>query len=113
MKILDTEIALKSNLLNSLTNYKVFWWLLILSEIIDGFTTVAFMNKDGVALEANLLIQWLARNFGIVKGVILGKSLQLLAAIGFSALSFKHSRAILILLISLNILASIHNLSYF
>ncbi len=112
MKILDTEIPLKNNLINSIKTHQFLWWLLIVSEILDSYSTIAFMNKDGIALEANLLIQWLALNFGIVKGVIAGKTLQFFTALCFSALSFKYSRGILILFISLNLLATIHNFSY-
>jgi len=68
------------------------------------------MTVDGIDHEANIIIRWLALMIGIVPGVIIGKCLQLVSAIGFTALSLKYSRAMLILMISLNLLAAYHNL---
>jgi len=113
MKILEQEIPLQKNLINSFKTNRIFWLLLILSEILDFLSTVAFMNQDGIEFEANAVIQWLALHFGIKTGVFFGKSLQFFAASCFSALSLKYSRAVLILFIALNLLATLHNFTYF
>ena len=110
MKILDEDIPLLDNLKKSVQFYWLLWLILLVSIVLDTVTTVIFMQGDGISFEANLLIRWLALTFGIIPGVIFGKALQLVAALGFSALSLKYSRAILMLLTALNILAVYHNL---
>jgi len=112
MIILDEEVLLKKNLIQSYKLYKMFWLILLITIILDSLTTMLFMQKDGIHFEANFLIRWLALHMGIAPGVIVGKFLQLVAAIGFSALSLKYSRAILLLLALLNLLAIYHNLEY-
>ncbi len=111
MRILDSEVPLIENIKQSLVRYWVLWLLLLLTIVLDCLTTIRFMFLGGIELEANLVVRWLAERLGLVQGVIVGKTLQLVAAIGFSALSFTYSRAILILLISLNLLAVYHNLN--
>lgn len=110
MKILDEEIPLIENLMKSFGRYKYLWLLLMVSIVLDSLSTVWFMYNEGIKFEANILIRYLAMTLGIIPGVILGKSLQVLTAVIFSALSLKHSRAVLILLLCLNLLATYHNL---
>ena len=112
MKILDEDIALLDNLKKSFQLYWLLWVILLVTIALDSVTTVMFMQVDGIGFEANLLIRWLALTFGIIPGVVFGKALQFVAALGFSALSLKYSRAILMLLLFLNMLAAYHNLSF-
>lgn len=112
MQILDSEVPLIENIKQSLACYWVLWVVLLLTTVLDSLTTIRFMYLEGIEFEANLVVRWLAEGLGIVQGVMVGKALQLIAAIGFSALSFAYSRAILILLISLNLLAVYHNIWY-
>ena len=110
MQILGSEVPLIENIKQSIVRYWVLWVLLLLTIVLDCLTTIRFMFLGGIELEANLVVRWLAERLGVVQGVIVGKTLQFVSAIGFSALSFTYSRAILILLISLNLLAAFHNL---
>ncbi len=110
MKILDEEIPLFENLKKACLHFWFFWLLLILTQIMDSVSTIMFMFEEGIKREANPVIRWLAENMGIIQGVLLGKSLQFIVALCFSALSYKLSRAVLLLLISLNLLATYHNL---
>lgn len=110
MLILEEEIDLFGNVKKSLIKYKYLWVILFISIVLDCLTTIKFMHNDSISSEANIFIRWLSNTFGIISGVILGKFLQIIAALGFSSLSFKHSRAILLLLLSLNFLAAYHNL---
>ena len=73
--------------------------------ILDFISTVYFMHNKGIHLEQNLAVRWLAYNMGIIPGVITGKVLQLFSVLCLSALSLKLSRAILLLIILLNLLA--------
>ena len=68
------------------------------------------MYHDGINQEKNYVVRWLSFNMGIIPGVAIGKSLQVIAAIVFSALSFKLSRATLLLLVLLNLWAIFINL---
>lgn len=110
MKILGSPVSLVENVKHSFKLYSIFWLILLVTIVLDSLTTIRFMTNDGIIHEANLIIRWLAFVLGIIPGVMIGKFLQFIAAIGFTALSLKHSRAILILLISLNLLAAYHNL---
>jgi hypothetical protein len=110
MKLLDEEIPLKENLLASILNYWILWLFLIISGALDFFSTLHFIHIEGVDKEANLVIRILVYSLGVNPGVALGKLLQLFSAMAFSALSLKYSRAILMVMIGLNVLAVIQNL---
>lgn len=84
--------------------------MLVITALLDFASTLLFMSQYGIRVEKNMVVRWLALALGIVPGVLLGKSLQLFAAAGFSALSFKYSRAILLLIVLINLLAVMGNL---
>ena len=110
MEILGEQIPLKDNLLRSLHTHRLAWIVLVVTAFFDFASTLFFMTGIGIGVERNPLVRWLAENLGIVPGVALAKCLQLGAAAGFTALSLKHSRAILMLLIVINTLATLFNL---
>jgi hypothetical protein len=110
MQILGEPIPLRDNLLKSLKTRPLLWTILLVTAFFDFASTVFFMSESGIRVERNMLIRWLAETIGIIPGVSLGKSLQLLAAAGFCALSFKYSRAVLLLLVLVNLLAIMANL---
>jgi hypothetical protein len=111
MRILDQDIQLKANLLNSFRKHWLLWSVLVVTAFLDFVTTYRFMTQYGIAVERNMVVRWLALNLGIVPGVLIGKSLQIFAAAAFSALSFKYSRAILLLIVGVNLLAILFNLT--
>lgn len=110
MHILDEKVGLKANLKFSFQQHRWLWFLLLLTVVLDYFSTLNFMFSDGVHTEANNVVRWLVEQFGVYTGVLLGKSLQVVAAIGFVCLSKKLARAVLLLLVLLNAVAVIHNL---
>lgn len=110
MQILDEEIPLKENLKTSLRKYWYLWLALLASVFFDFVTTLLFMQNDGIQFEKNLVVRWLASTLGIIPGVFIGKSLQIIAAIIFSALSLTLARATLLLILLLNLVAVIVNL---
>jgi hypothetical protein len=110
LKILDNDIALTDNLKSSFKRYRYGWLILLFTMLLDFVTTVYFMQNKGIHLEQNLAVRWLAYTLGIVPGVMTGKLLQLCSVLGLTALSFKLSRAILLLVILLNLLAVFINL---
>lgn len=110
VRILDEEILFKENLKASFRLYWYLWLILLVTAFFDFVTTVLFMQEDGIQFERNFIIRWLVSTIGVLPGVFLGKFLQILAAIGFSALSLAFSRAILLLILLLNLVAVIINL---
>jgi hypothetical protein len=110
MQILDEEIPLRENLKASIRKYRLLWVILLVTVFFDFVTTLIFMHRDGIEFEKNLVVQWLASHIGIIPGVLLGKSLQILAAVIFSALSHNLARATLLLIVLLNFIAIMVNL---
>jgi hypothetical protein len=110
MLILGEQVQLKDNLHKSLRENRLLWALLLITIVFDFATTIFFMSEYGIQVEKNLVVRWLAYTFGMFPGVFIGKCLQLLPAIGFSALSFKLSKAILLLIVLLNFAAILVNL---
>jgi len=44
MKILDSEINLKENFLFSITRYRIWWIILLITMVFDYLTTVNFVK---------------------------------------------------------------------
>ncbi|WOH36672.1 hypothetical protein RI844_15025 [Thalassotalea fonticola] len=112
MTILDREVSLQQNLFYALQKYRIFWFILLLTATLDYVTTLQFMIKDSIALEANLVVRYLAYEFGIFAGVLIGKLLQIFSAMAFCALSKELSRAVLLLIILLNCAAIYINTAF-
>lgn len=112
MIILGDEIPLIQNIYFSLQRHRFLWLLFLLTATLDYVTTINFMTKGSISDEANMVIQYLAYELGIFHGVFWGKVLQCFSGIGFCALSRYLSRAILLLLILLNMVAVFINTVY-
>lgn len=109
MLILGTEIPLKENIKQSFRRYWYLWIILLATALLDFVTTVIFMWQDGIHTEGNIIVRYLAYTIGVIPGVFLGKFLQIIAAIGFSALAPSLARATLLLILLLNFVAIIKN----
>lgn len=112
MTILDQQVALQSNLLFALQRYRILWVLLALTAIIDYVTTINFMTNGSISLEGNLIVRHLAYGLGIYPGVLIGKVLQIFAAMAFCALTREYGKGILVVIIGLNCVASYFNFIY-
>lgn len=110
MLILGKNIPLKDNLNASLRLYWYLWLILVITVFLDFVTTVLFMWNDGIHTEMNFIVRWLASTIGILPGVLLGKLLQIISAIGFSSLSLSFAGVTLLLIILLNLMAVVINL---
>jgi len=108
--VLDEEVSFAENLKSSFRRHWLLWALFFLTVFFDYFSTLYFMFVDGIETEANGVVRWLAYKFGVIVGVFLGKSLQVVAAIVFVSLTQKLARAVLLLLVLLNSLAVLNNL---
>ena len=109
MQILGADVPLGKNLLTSLRRHWLLWSMLVVTALLDFATTLGFMSEYGIRVERNMVVRWLALSLGMIPGVMIGKSLQIIAAAGFSALSLKYSRAILVLIVGINCLAILGN----
>ncbi len=105
MKILDHDVPVLENLRYSLRTHWFLWLLVFLTVLLDFATTLNFMWRDGIELEKNLLIRNLATLLGIVPGVAVGKILQIVAAVVLTSLSKNLNRAVLLMIVLLNIWA--------
>jgi len=109
MRILGADVPLKQNLVTSLRRHWLLWSVLLATAVLDFATTLGFMSEYGIRVERNMVVRWLAVNLGMIPGVMIGKSLQVVAAAGFSALSLTYARAILVLIVGINALAILGN----
>jgi len=105
MKILDSKVNLKKNLLFSLNKYLFLWLILLVTMVFDYVTTVFFISKLGVRAEANFLIDWLVGHFGLMTGLFIGKSLQLVPVIFFVCMNKRFGNLFLLAVILINIWA--------
>ena len=109
MIILGSEISVKANIKQSIRLYRYLWLILLGTVFFDFVTTVLFMQHDGIHTEGNAVVRNLAYRLGIFPGVALAKLLQIVAAIGFSALAPSLARATLLLILLLNVVAIVKN----
>ncbi|WP_152593852.1 hypothetical protein [Thalassotalea sp. ND16A] len=111
MIILDQQVYLKYNFFYALQTHHSYWYLLLLSAVIDYVTTLQFMIHGSIAMEANMVVRFLAYEVGIFSGVMVGKSLQIFAVMAFCSLSKELSRPVLLLMILINCIAIYLNTS--
>jgi len=109
MKILDSEIHLKENLLFSLNRYLMWWIILLGTMLFDYLTTVYFVSNLGPNAEANHVVSWLIRNLGVHYGVFIGKLMQLISVAFFVCLHQRLGNLFLLIVILLNCWAVVVN----
>lgn len=109
MKILDSEIKFKENILFSLNRYTVWWVILLVTMIFDYITTLYFVSKLGVQAEANQVVGWLIKNVGLYVGLFFGKLVQLVSVVLFVSLSQRLGNLFLLVVILLNCWAVVIN----
>jgi hypothetical protein len=79
MRVLDTDIDIEANMATLIARYKVYFFLVVYSAVLDGISTVHFMSRIGPGYECNLFVRNLSYTCGIIIGPIIGKMLQVLA----------------------------------
>ncbi|BAO43534.1 hypothetical protein [Thiolapillus brandeum] len=110
MRILGEEIDPKANIRAAYLAHRVLWGVLLISILLDFFTTLQFMLRDGVQHEGNAVVRWLVQVLGVVPGILVGKLLQLIAVLGLTALSYRMAPAVVIVVVFSNCLAVLMNL---
>ena len=111
MIILDRETEFRKNLAQLFGKYRFYFYALLVTASADLFSTIGFMIITGPEKEFNFFVRHLSFFFGIVLGPVIGKTCQVLAVCLFSGIVPRLSRAICILVIALNIIAILINLS--
>ena len=110
MRILDQEIQLRENLRFSLTRYRAWWIVLLVTVVLDFFTTLNFIDKYGVAVEGNSVVSWLIQNLGLAGGVLIAKLLQLVSVTVFVSLHQKLGNVFLLVVVLFNVWAVVVNI---
>ncbi len=109
MKVLGDDVNFKENLIFSLKYYRLLWIILLITVVFDFLTTLYFVGKFGVGLEANLIARFLMVNLGTVVGALLGKLLQLVSVVCIASLNRRVGNVFLVVVIVLNIIAVVIN----
>ncbi len=110
MEILGHQVALKENILFSITTYQIRWVFLLLSMLFDYLSTLYFVFESDPSFEANYIIRFLIEQFDVEVGVFIGKFLQLISVMTFTALDRNLGAIFLLIVILLNIWATCLNL---
>jgi hypothetical protein len=109
MRILDSEVKLKENLIFSLHRYRIWWVILLITIVFDYLTTLNFVSKLGAEAEANAVVGWLITSLGLYLGLFIGKILQLISVIIFVCLHQRLGNLFLLITILLNCWAVVNN----
>lgn len=91
--------------------HTALFWLFLATVVADFASTISFMALYGPAMEANLIVRFLAEELGILWGPFAGKFLQILAVWGFSMLALRMAPFVLSALIGLNLIAVLMNMT--
>lgn len=111
MKILGSEVDPYYNLCQSLKNYRVRWFVLLVTMVFDYVSTLYFVSILGVDREANAVIAWLMACAGVYFGLFVGKLLQLITVFVFVALSYRVGNIFLLVVILMNCWAVVINIA--
>ncbi len=109
MKLLDTEIRVKENLMFSLTRFRLWWALFLATVVFDYLTTINFVSVDGIEMEANRVVRALMSAMGVYLGLLFAKCLQVIAVLAFASLHKRAGNIFLFFVIFLNVWAVIIN----
>jgi hypothetical protein len=109
MKILGENVPIRVNLVFSLRRYWYWWLILLVTIVLDYFSTTAFVSNYGVKAEANLVTRLMMENWGPNIGNLAGKVLQLLSVACVICLSRRIGNFFLLFVIIINCWAIIVN----
>ena len=113
MKIEDGKIEFSKNKTLLFTQYRNYFYFCILTAMTDAFSTTYFMSLLGPEPETNVIVRNLAYYYGIYAGPVLGKIYQLFAVWGLSVIAPRLTRLICLVIIFVNLMATLINISVF
>lgn len=109
MEILGSKIDVRANSRLLFVEHRgLFHWILI-TAALDVVSTMWFMQVVGPQIEINPIIRLLSYSLGIVLGPIVGKSAQLFAIWGLTLIAPRLTKALCVLIITLNSMACLLN----
>ncbi len=110
MRLLDQTIDVKRNSRLLVTDYRVYFRVLIISVLLDAASTMYFMAIIGPERELNIVVRNLSLTYGIIIGPVVGKSIQVLAVWGLTIITPRLIEFICGITIFVNLLALLVNL---
>ena len=113
MEIGDGKIEYSKNKTLLFTQYRNYFYFCVLTAATDAISTTYFMSLLGPELESNIIVRDLAYYYGIYVGPVLGKIYQLFAVWGLSVIALRLTRFICIVIIFINLMATLINISVF
>ena len=95
------------------TDYRSYFFVLLLTTVTDAISTTYFMSLLGPEQESNFLVRDLAYYYGIYVGPSLGKIYQVFAVWGLSVIAPRLTKWICLVVISLNLMATGINIAVY
>lgn len=109
----DGKIEFSKNKWLLFTEYRSYFYVLLLTTVTDAMSTTYFMSLLGPEQESNFLVRDLAYYYGIYAGPILGKIYQVFAVWGLSVIAPRLTRFVCLVVITINLLATAINLAVY
>lgn len=111
MKILDSEIDLAANKSLLFRQHRVLFVLLVVTAIMDAFSTRFFMQRIGLHVESNIVVRLLSFSYGTLAGPYLGKFYQVCAVWIISVCTPRLTRFVCVMVILMNCYAFVVNMT--
>ena len=113
MEIEDGKIEYSKNKILVFTQYRNYFYFCVLTAVTDAISTTYFMSLLGPELESNIIVRDLAYYYGIYVGPVLGKIYHRFAVWGLLEITPRLTRFICIVIIFINLMATLINISVF
>lgn len=112
MKVLTAQFDLSANKSILFDHYRPLFILLVYSAVLDGLSTIYFMNRIGPEFELNVVVRHLSMAWGIVIGPVIGKCLQVLAVWIITVVAPYLTQSLCAIIICANCYAFVINMNF-
>ena len=109
----DGKIEFSKNKWLLFTEYRSYFFVLLLTTVTDAMSTTYFMSLLGPEQESNFIVRDLAYYYGIYVGPFLGKVYQVFAVWGLSVIAPRLTRFVCIVVIAINLMATLINITVY
>jgi len=109
----DGKIEFSKNKWLLFTEYRSYFYVVLLTTVTDAMSTTYFMSLLGPEQESNFIVRDLAFYYGIYAGPIFGKIYQIFAVWGLSVIAPRLTRLVCLVVIAINLFATIINISVY
>jgi hypothetical protein len=111
MRILDSEVDIDASKTLLFKEYRPYFLLVVLTALMDAFSTMVFMERIGPHIEMNFVVRVLSFHYGTSFGPLLGKLYQIFAVWVMSVITPRLTRFICVMVILFNCYAFVVNLT--